>query len=352
MFDGRVGIATIDVDNVISSTSSSDPVILPRPLHALWHSSKSGARWHFWSSLAYDSLLRSTALQLRMPDRIADEHAVSDTPYGHQYGTGITEPQFYPGAGRFDHGDYSRYSAFRTTANQALNGATNVTPAQQQAARDTLVKWITDLRAHLETILPDNFTSEVRVGDGGWCSNQQKPANDKLPDDWMKTLLLGGVVVDGNGAVMLDLTARVPGTWQPPHFERLSFSCIENFHISILVDRCKIGEVRGPCQTGRPPGLRVFIRTAPKSQTIDPGQSAQLSIDAGGSDLHFQWYSGAIYTYDNPITNATGTLINVTPTLSTNYWVLVTGAEGVAAAGATITVNGMGAPCTAPSHIT
>jgi hypothetical protein len=84
------------------------------------------------------------------------------------------------------------------------------------------------------------------------------------------------------------------------------------------------------------------ITTQPASQTINPGQTATLSVVATGTaPLSYQWYQGASGTTTNPIAGATGSSYT-TPTLTsgTSYWVQVSNVVGSTnSSTATITVN-------------
>jgi subtilase family protein/Ig-like domain-containing protein len=83
------------------------------------------------------------------------------------------------------------------------------------------------------------------------------------------------------------------------------------------------------------------ITTQPLSQTITSGQTATLSVTAGGTaPLTYQWYMGASGTITTPIAGTTGSSYT-TPALSstTSYWVRVSNSVGTAdSATATVTV--------------
>ncbi len=94
--------------------------------------------------------------------------------------------------------------------------------------------------------------------------------------------------------------------------------------------------------------IKPTITTQPVSKTINSGQSATLSVVAGGTaPLSFQWYVGDSGATTNPIANATSTTFT-TPVLSTTtkYWVRVTNTGGSADSNtATITVVTPPPPC-------
>jgi len=85
------------------------------------------------------------------------------------------------------------------------------------------------------------------------------------------------------------------------------------------------------------------IVTNPASPLINSGQSATLSVDATGSPLTYQWYTGASGNTAAPIAGATGTSITVSPAVTTMYWVRVSGCGTADSTTATVTV------CTPPS---
>ena len=86
-----------------------------------------------------------------------------------------------------------------------------------------------------------------------------------------------------------------------------------------------------------PPAITGYSPSA----TISPGQSVTLSVDVTGSTpLSYQWYVGSSGNTANPIPNATGSSLTVTPGATTSYWVRVTNACGAANSGtSTVTVT-------------
>ncbi len=88
------------------------------------------------------------------------------------------------------------------------------------------------------------------------------------------------------------------------------------------------------------------ISTQPSGSTITAGQSAALSVAAGGTTpLSYQWYIGNPPDTSNPF--ATGASINVSPSSTTTYWVRVSNSCGtVDSRPATVTVNA--ATCNQP----
>jgi Ig-like domain CHU_C associated len=91
------------------------------------------------------------------------------------------------------------------------------------------------------------------------------------------------------------------------------------------------------------------INTQPVGSTINSGQSANLSVTAGGtSPFTYQWYTGASGNTSSPIGGATNSSVMVSPTTTTSYWVRVTGqcAPTADSNAATVTVN---STCTPPS---
>jgi uncharacterized repeat protein (TIGR02543 family) len=61
------------------------------------------------------------------------------------------------------------------------------------------------------------------------------------------------------------------------------------------------------------------------SQSFLRGQTGQLRVDATGSNLQYQWYTGAVGVTTSPLANGTGATVTVTPQSPTTYWVRVTG---------------------------
>jgi hypothetical protein len=92
------------------------------------------------------------------------------------------------------------------------------------------------------------------------------------------------------------------------------------------------------------------ITSQPQSTTITQGQSTSLSVAATGTSLSYQWFSGTSGNTSSGVIG-TGSSINVTPTVTTSYWVKVTSGCGanptINSTTATVTVNA--AVCTAPA---
>jgi len=350
----RITVRVIDSNNQLGTSSAlvetiNSPItpqqpndLAVRPLHALWHTPLSHANGNYWASLYMHNWLKSTHLPLNVPGEIADEDAVDSTAPGHEYGTAVTEAAFYG----------ISYLEFRFNATKALPSNSNT--ASRLDAREKIRTWINATRAHLEALLPDRAISSVSIGDGGKCGGR---FSDPLPDGWMKSLLMSSTVTDSGGNVILDVSDLV-GPWntaplEPLFLPKLTFSCNRNSDIDILVDRCVIGELPlGPCNPSRHIKAPTSIITPPDSRTIDPGGSAFLEVVADGTNLRYQWYQGALSVYGFPMIGETSDHITVSPTESTAYWVLVSGDDGVSSAGATVTVNGTGGPCTDPPTIT
>ena len=343
MPDGRAELSTYDITHINSPSKPSANDTALRPLRALWHTTHATARWHFWSSVAMNNWLRANASLLHTPDRVADEYAVDDTPPGHEFGTGVTEVPFYPGAARYDFFNNDAYDHFRQTANAALNGAP---VTGQAAARDVLVTWINATRNHLAALAANADVSEVQTGDGSLCGASLK-SGDRLPEEWLRKLLQTGKILDANGQIILDLTDRVAATWTLPP-DRVFYGCTHNYDINVLVDRCRIDDLNAAaCVPGRHTLIRTSITTQPQSWTVNSGAPATLSVIAVGSNLHYQWYVGNSSNYAQPVANATGATLQVAPDATTAYWVFVSGALGDATSvTATVTVNGSaGGPC-------
>lgn len=98
----------------------------------------------------------------------------------------------------------------------------------------------------------------------------------------------------------------------------------------------------------------LLITTQPASQIIFAGQSANLSVVAGGSGtITYQWYQGESGNTSNPVTGATTSALTVSPTSTTSYWVRVANKPGpdgsIDSATATVTVNGPPSITTQPA---
>ncbi|MEZ4705573.1 MAG: choice-of-anchor Q domain-containing protein [Caldilineaceae bacterium] len=83
------------------------------------------------------------------------------------------------------------------------------------------------------------------------------------------------------------------------------------------------------------------ITTQPQDTSIFPGETALLTVAAGGDNLSFQWYQGASGDTSTPISGATSASFT-TPALTgdASYWVRVSNPAGSAdSATATVTVG-------------
>ena len=93
------------------------------------------------------------------------------------------------------------------------------------------------------------------------------------------------------------------------------------------------------------------ITTQPQSQAIASGQTATLTVAAGGTaPLSYQWYQGS--TGDTTTTVGTNSASFTTPALNstTSYWVRVTNSVSTAdSATAIITVGAVADPCVQPA---
>jgi sugar lactone lactonase YvrE len=72
------------------------------------------------------------------------------------------------------------------------------------------------------------------------------------------------------------------------------------------------------------------ITSQPAAQTIESGETATLSVTAGGmAPLGYQWYEGASGDTSRPIASATGSSYTTPPlAATTHYWVRVSNAQG------------------------
>lgn len=69
------------------------------------------------------------------------------------------------------------------------------------------------------------------------------------------------------------------------------------------------------------------ISQQPFSGTLQPGvPSIPLSVNADGTELTYQWYRGAVGVTSSPF--STERVVNVSPNVTTDYWVRVTGRCG------------------------
>jgi len=74
----------------------------------------------------------------------------------------------------------------------------------------------------------------------------------------------------------------------------------------------------------------VYVNRGAKSVSIRPGEAATLSVVASSeaTPLSYQWYTGRLLDRSAPIAGETRDSITVTPSKTTDYWVLITNARG------------------------
>ena len=103
---------------------------------------------------------------------------------------------------------------------------------------------------------------------------------------------------------------------------------------------CGSVDSRTASVTVSPACVAPAITTQPQPAAINAGQTATLSVSAGGTDISYQWYAGSSGDTSQPVPGATSSSVNVSPTTTTNYWVRVSNSCGTAdSAAATVTVT-------------
>jgi uncharacterized cupredoxin-like copper-binding protein len=86
--------------------------------------------------------------------------------------------------------------------------------------------------------------------------------------------------------------------------------------------------------------IAPVIGTQPQPATVDEGQSAILTVAAGGTSLAYQWYEGASGDTSRPVAGGNGAVLIVAPPESTSYWVRISNGCGtVDSDSAPVTVN-------------
>ncbi len=109
------------------------------------------------------------------------------------------------------------------------------------------------------------------------------------------------------------------------------------------------------CQSTTPQGPSIVSQ--PQPVTLCAGQTATLTVTAQAgqaqSPLSYQWFTGKSPNQTQKIPGATGPSLQVSPTSTTDYWVLVSNSQGqVPSATATVTVNQPAAITTPPQPVT
>ena len=100
-----------------------------------------------------------------------------------------------------------------------------------------------------------------------------------------------------------------------------------------------------------PACLAPSITQQPSGATITSGSSAQLSVSAAGTGpLSYQWYSGASGNTSSPVSGGSSATVLVSPSVSTSYWVRVTGqcAPSADSDSAVVTVSPASCPAVSP----
>ncbi len=94
------------------------------------------------------------------------------------------------------------------------------------------------------------------------------------------------------------------------------------------------------CAPTPPTCTAPSITSQPQSVAVPAGTGVTLSVGAAGTSLTYQWYIGTSGVTTNPIGGASGPTVNVTPSVTTTYWVRVSNSCGTAdSASATVTVQ-------------
>jgi hypothetical protein len=82
------------------------------------------------------------------------------------------------------------------------------------------------------------------------------------------------------------------------------------------------------------------IMSQPSGGTITLGNSLLLSVGASGTaPLTYQWYTGNAPSTASPVGGATAATLNVSPSMTTSYWVQVNNSCGTPANSTTVTVT-------------
>jgi YD repeat-containing protein len=105
--------------------------------------------------------------------------------------------------------------------------------------------------------------------------------------------------------------------------------------------------------------VRVCIPTitaSPASQLLDkttnPSASVALSVTATGDGLTYQWYEGTAPDLTKPVSGQTARIFNASPSVTTTYWVRVSGPCSASADSASATVTVCVPPsATGPSSV-
>lgn len=112
-------------------------------------------------------------------------------------------------------------------------------------------------------------------------------------------------------------------------------------------DKAALDAVYGSGPACVPPS----IAQQPSGSTITSGTSTQLSVNAAGTaPLSYQWYSGASGNTSSPVSGGSFATISVSPSMTTSYWVRVSGpcAPAADSNSATVTVNPASCPAVNP----
>jgi YD repeat-containing protein len=83
---------------------------------------------------------------------------------------------------------------------------------------------------------------------------------------------------------------------------------------------------------------KPVITAQPQSVMINSGQSTALSVTATGQGLAYQWYRGAAGDTSAPVAGATQSSYTAAPTVTTSYWVRISGCTTVDSAVATVSI--------------
>ncbi|HEY2094009.1 MAG TPA: hypothetical protein VGJ81_19210 [Thermoanaerobaculia bacterium] len=95
-----------------------------------------------------------------------------------------------------------------------------------------------------------------------------------------------------------------------------------------VTNACGIAASYTATVTVLPPCTPPQILTGPVTQTIEQGDSVQLSVDAiGSAPLAYSWFAGDVPDTAQPV--GSGSTVILTPSATTSYWVRISNACGV-----------------------
>jgi hypothetical protein len=242
----------------------------------------------------------------------------------------------------FRHSDQDRNNTPGNTCNSSTMECTNTAIMNHQVPNG--------LNAHLQTW--DLNAVATVYGSGPVCTNpgiSVQPAGSTITQGQSANL---SVTATGTSPTYIWYVGNPPSTSSPvPGGTSASIfvspTSTTNYWVRVSACSTSVDSNAATVTVNQPVCNAPQITGQPQNQTTTSGNSAQLTVNATGTALTYQWFNGNSGDTSSPVQGGTFATIFVSPTTTTNYWVRVSGQCGTPQNSNTVTVT-IGA-CPTPS---